>query len=81
MYEAFVLLLAVLPNCIMTLKGSQRFHLIQNKNEEAVCDTSMQSTWESLHSNSTKIQVFCLVIGAIMSNILKGWSAFIFRVK
>lgn len=49
--------LPVLPYC-MTFTGSQRIHLIQSKNTEAVCGTYLQSTWKNLHINSTNIKVF-----------------------
>jgi hypothetical protein len=47
----------VLPYC-MTFNRTTRFHLIQSKNKEAVCDTYLQSRWKNLQNNSTNILVF-----------------------
>lgn len=57
MCEAFVLSAAYSP-ILYDFNRITRFHLIQNKNEGAVCDTYLQSTWKNLLSNSTNIKIF-----------------------
>jgi len=57
MDKAFVLLAACSPIMYDFIRIT-RFHLIQSKNKEVVCDTYLQSTRKNLHSSSTNIKVF-----------------------